>query len=1222
MKHSPLRLLGIIIGAFLLFFFSLPSTYGQSSLTVPEQKQLASVLSALQGVLARLNSALSALIPSRSQGLAAVSASLSQGLVGYWKFDEGTGTSAADSSGNNNTGTLTNGPKQVIGQVGQALSFDGGDDFVNAQSPATLDNLAPISVSWWVKANALGGHFFGKSNWNNSFGWKISYLWNSLTNIDVSIGFSTSGIRVTSSGTGLTTGVWTHLVYTWDGSTTATNVHLYKNGTEVSYDTQTNASGTRDDDSTHPFYVGSTQGGSFINGSMDEVRIYNRVLSPSEIQELYTAGGGTITPPAPTPPPPVSPPQLTAGGIVSLPPEVMGPNVSPNSGFENLTSGQPTGWSWWNSPFTADTTVKRSGTASLRLTAPASATDTASYKVFLKKGTYNLSGYIKTQGLTSAEPNLDGVRMEVTTGGWPPCCGAGYGQPVYVSAGDVDWTYREETRITITVDTDVYITVRALGSITGGQVWFDDIEFREVLPKPLDVFMLYPNYRGYLFDDYSQTTRFDVTVTPPTGTALSAYRVDAAIFDEISSATVRTDTFTPTSPNFIVNINGSGFINDRTYLIAFKLRRLSDSALVYEYPSYRVSKIAGSKRSAMTVAFDEQNRMLIRGQPFFPLSVFDAGTPLTTSPSAWESTLTTYRRLFEIPLNNYLNYQNGGAHNASILPLLDLFQSKGITDFGIANCFERTTVDASNTQYPFWLLNASEADIKTRAEHPAFLGFYVNDECHHSMVPNTFMHYQDIKRLDPDGITLGSSNQPGSMYLWRDSLDLFAMDPYPLYGTEPSGGYPLQMVADWIIGLRNDVKSSRPFWIDLQFFQASGAAPWPTAAEMRNMAYMGIAEGANGVTWWSLGVRALAWVCTPSTDWCAARVDYYNRLKLIMNELKSLEPVLLSDDRPDLLVSNSNPSIHTRVKYQGGKGYIISYNYTNATTAATFTWSQTPTNVTVYNEGRTITPSGTNFTDTFGPYAAHVYEISMTGSLPPLPPPTPVPAPIPAPTPTPTPTPSPTPTPVPTPTPTPSPTPTPTPTPVPTPPPSSGGGGSGGGSSGGGGGGGGGFSPIEPISVRTPGGDGGFPAPVPTPSAISSLPLLTQTLYRGIRNTEVTTLQKFLITKNYLASGNDTGYFGLATFNALKRYQCERSIVCSGNEASTGYGSVGPQTRALINKEAGEISAPPLPFGIPPTEVARQTLIAQLKEQIKQLQIQLLELQLKLLQEQLQSVQL
>lgn len=52
------------------------------------------------------------------------------GLVGFWKFDENTGTTTADASGNGNTGTLTSGAGWGAGQIGTAVSLDGSNDYV------------------------------------------------------------------------------------------------------------------------------------------------------------------------------------------------------------------------------------------------------------------------------------------------------------------------------------------------------------------------------------------------------------------------------------------------------------------------------------------------------------------------------------------------------------------------------------------------------------------------------------------------------------------------------------------------------------------------------------------------------------------------------------------------------------------------------------------------------------------------------------------------------------------------------------------------------------------------------------------------------------------------------------------------------------------------------------------------------------------------------------
>ena len=81
-------------------------------------------------------------------------------------------------------------------------------------------------------------------------------------------------------------------IVTWDGSSTATNVRLYINGVETAYSNQINGAGFVSD-ATRSLLVGNqADGGRTFDGSIDDVRVYNRTLSSSDIAELYALGSG------------------------------------------------------------------------------------------------------------------------------------------------------------------------------------------------------------------------------------------------------------------------------------------------------------------------------------------------------------------------------------------------------------------------------------------------------------------------------------------------------------------------------------------------------------------------------------------------------------------------------------------------------------------------------------------------------------------------------------------------------------------------------------------------------------------------------------------------------------------------------------------------------------------------------------------------------------------
>ena len=84
-----------------------------------------------------------------------VDAQLQNGLVGYWSFNEGTGTAAMDSSGNGNTGILLNGSTWSSGKSGTGLAFDGANDYVEIPHAQSLNLSTALTVSVWINNETL-----------------------------------------------------------------------------------------------------------------------------------------------------------------------------------------------------------------------------------------------------------------------------------------------------------------------------------------------------------------------------------------------------------------------------------------------------------------------------------------------------------------------------------------------------------------------------------------------------------------------------------------------------------------------------------------------------------------------------------------------------------------------------------------------------------------------------------------------------------------------------------------------------------------------------------------------------------------------------------------------------------------------------------------------------------------------------------------------------------
>ena len=204
------------------------------------------------------------------------------GLVGYWSFDEGSGTTARDLSGRGNTGTLVNGPTWTTGRVGGALSFDGVNDHVDVgiRSGLTPPN---ITIEAWVRADRLDdwdGIISNMSAWGSGFSLQIGTVQR--------IAAMVSGHYLRTTWAPVT-GVWYHIVATHDNATSL-NI-LYVNGREEARVTRSIFYEANARTQIGVFYTSTppTIPALLFNGIIDEVRIYNRALSAAEIMANFNA---------------------------------------------------------------------------------------------------------------------------------------------------------------------------------------------------------------------------------------------------------------------------------------------------------------------------------------------------------------------------------------------------------------------------------------------------------------------------------------------------------------------------------------------------------------------------------------------------------------------------------------------------------------------------------------------------------------------------------------------------------------------------------------------------------------------------------------------------------------------------------------------------------------------------------------------------------------------
>ena len=208
--------------------------------------------------------------------------------VGYWQLNEGTGTTTVDASGNGDTGTLENSPAWVPGWLGDALNFTAssytGVNLSDASTTGPLKPALPVTVSAWVKLTTTSGNqtIFSSDEFDTSkYAGYVLQINGGVLNAAFGDGTGGNGptYRRSKQGTTvMTAGQWYHVAVVIQG---ATNMNLYVNGVDDG-GTYTGTGGTMAY-TTAVSKIGKGGNSAYVNGIIDDVRVYNYALNSTEV---------------------------------------------------------------------------------------------------------------------------------------------------------------------------------------------------------------------------------------------------------------------------------------------------------------------------------------------------------------------------------------------------------------------------------------------------------------------------------------------------------------------------------------------------------------------------------------------------------------------------------------------------------------------------------------------------------------------------------------------------------------------------------------------------------------------------------------------------------------------------------------------------------------------------------------------------------------------------
>ena len=492
-----------------------------------------------------------------------------------------------------------------------------------------------------------------------------------------------------------------------------------------------------------------------------------------------------------------------------------------------------------------------------------------------------------------------------------------------------------------------------------GTAWFDDVTIQPILIDPLKTVLKKPNYRGEVY------VGSDADIEVRVSTNLADYKLSPRqvllrwnLLEGVDGKSLVTGTKKLSDSDQTKLEIHAGKLQPGRYSIVIELIKPETNELLSSKKHSINCLQQPQKRHAY---IDGHNRLIFQGKPFFPLGMY------------W---LETNAELLDIYSQSEFNCLM--PYNPPNREQMDLSSEYGLkviysvkdSYFGTHACVDQIKSQTDELVY-------IKEKVEAFKDHPALLAWYINDELGIEHLDRLTERYINMQELDPGHPTWIVLYQINQVAEYNSTFDVIGTDPYPIPNSPPSEA------GEWTHKTKIAVQGARPMWQVPQMFDwvnypenpnypkvPEDRRP-PTLEEMRSMAWQCIAEGANGLIFYS-------WFDLYTPIVANKFENRWQEIKTVAQEISDMIPVLLSVEPTPVikLTQEATPDwLNWTVRQIEENTFLIAVNNTCESHELEFELPQNPQTTMLHGSQSKVMTQKRILPVVFNPLDVLIYEI-------------------------------------------------------------------------------------------------------------------------------------------------------------------------------------------------------------------------------------------------------